>query len=164
MSRRKQASSAFVCLHVRGFRYLYKENNEEIEVGYPSELLEEILWDEIPYRVLWETGKKKKSVLRYRRRQMQVNCCALWPVVIKCTNPSFKADKTGRSSLRRPAEWLGKGGCLHNAPHQLLTVLFSVYDLLCSGVSREQQTQEKGRCSASCLLLKTSFHGALLTL
>lgn len=35
-----------------GFHYLDKENNEEVEVGYPSELLEEVLWDEIPYCVL----------------------------------------------------------------------------------------------------------------
>lgn len=50
-----QTSSELVCVRVSaraGFRYLYKENNEEIEVGYPSELLEEILWDEIPYCVL----------------------------------------------------------------------------------------------------------------
>lgn len=61
MSRRKQAVSSFVCVSARaGFRYLYKENNEEIEVGYPSELLEEILWDEIPYCVLWETEKKNQ--------------------------------------------------------------------------------------------------------
>lgn len=39
------------------FYYLYKENNEKIEVGYPSELLKQILWDKIPNCVLKEKEK-----------------------------------------------------------------------------------------------------------
>ena len=34
--------------------YLYEEDNEKIEVGYPSELLEQILGDKIPNGVLKE--------------------------------------------------------------------------------------------------------------
>lgn len=53
---------ARVCVCARaGFHYLYKENNEEIEVGYSPELLEEILWDEIPYSVLWEREKNNQD-------------------------------------------------------------------------------------------------------
>lgn len=37
--------------------YLYKEDNEKIEVGYPSELLKQILRDKIPNCVL----KKKEN-------------------------------------------------------------------------------------------------------
>lgn len=40
--------------------YLYKEDNEEIEVGYPPELLKEILGDEIPNCVLREKTKAAK--------------------------------------------------------------------------------------------------------
>lgn len=43
-------------IHVLLFEcyYLYKEDDEKIEVGYSSELLEQILGDKIPNRVLKE--------------------------------------------------------------------------------------------------------------
>lgn len=46
--------------------YLYKEDNEKIEVGYPPELLEQILWDKIPNCVL--KPKKKKTTKHFRQR------------------------------------------------------------------------------------------------
>lgn len=45
------------CVCMCEFYYLYKENNEKIEVGYPSELLKQILWDKIPNCVLKEKEK-----------------------------------------------------------------------------------------------------------
>lgn len=43
------------------FYYLNQKNDEEIEVGYPSELLEQVLWDKIPNCVLKE--KEKNAIL-----------------------------------------------------------------------------------------------------
>lgn len=40
------------------FYYLNQKNDEEIEVGYPSELLEQVLWDKIPNCVLKEKEEK----------------------------------------------------------------------------------------------------------
>lgn len=37
--------------------YLYKEDNEEVEVCYPSELLKQILGDKIPNGVLKEKDR-----------------------------------------------------------------------------------------------------------
>lgn len=45
--------------------YLYKENDEKIEVGYPSELLKQIFRDKIPDCVLKE--KERKQHLRQRQ-------------------------------------------------------------------------------------------------
>lgn len=43
-----------VCCCICECYYLYKEDNEKIEVGYPSELLKQILGDKIPNCVLKE--------------------------------------------------------------------------------------------------------------
>lgn len=43
--------------------YLDKKYNEEVEVGYSSELLEQVLWDKIPNCVLKEKRKKTAEVL-----------------------------------------------------------------------------------------------------
>lgn len=43
------------------FDYLNKKYNEEIEVGYSSELLEQVLWDKIPNCVL--KGKKHRIAI-----------------------------------------------------------------------------------------------------
>ncbi len=54
-------SFVWVCV----FHYLYKEDNEKIEVGYPSELLKQILRDKIPNRVLKE---KEQTTLRMKTK------------------------------------------------------------------------------------------------
>lgn len=48
-----------LCVCMCEFYYLYKEDNEKIEVGYPSELLKQILWDKIPNCVLKKKEKKQ---------------------------------------------------------------------------------------------------------
>lgn len=55
--RRAYTSKQKLC----AFHYLYKKNNEEIEVGYSSELLEQVLWDKIPNCVLKEKERKKQN-------------------------------------------------------------------------------------------------------
>lgn len=49
--------------------YLYKEDDEKIEVCYPSELLEEILRDKVPNCVL---KKKRKTLLLFTRIQQLI--------------------------------------------------------------------------------------------
>lgn len=44
------------------YRYLYKEDNEEVEVCYPSELLKQILGDKIPNCIL--KLKKKENIFQ----------------------------------------------------------------------------------------------------
>lgn len=49
--------------------YLYKEDNEKVEVGYPSELLKQILWDKIPNCILKERKRKKKNTFKRKTKE-----------------------------------------------------------------------------------------------
>ena len=44
-----------------GVCYLYKEDNDEVEVGYPPELLKQILGDKVPNGILKERGTQKEE-------------------------------------------------------------------------------------------------------
>ncbi len=54
------------CVRIWECHYLHKEDNEKIEVGYPSELLKQILGDKIPYCVLQE---KEKTTFRKKTKK-----------------------------------------------------------------------------------------------
>lgn len=62
------------------FYYLNKKYNEEIEVGYSSELLEQVLWDKIPNCVLKEKGRKQpKCNIKYVQRAALQTAAAHFP-------------------------------------------------------------------------------------
>lgn len=63
-------------MYLRLCHYLYKEDNEKIEVGYPPELLEEILGDKIPNCVL-----KEKTKTTFRAK-----CYLSWICALKRTH------------------------------------------------------------------------------
>lgn len=64
--RRKHRSKQEACVSY----YLNKKNNEEIEVGYPSELLEQVLGDKIPNCVLKEKKREKNFLFITVREQL----------------------------------------------------------------------------------------------
>lgn len=74
------------CSHAFVYRYLYKEDNEEVEVCYPSELLKQILGDKIPNCIL--KLKKKKTSFR-----------VYWDRII-ATKGSFLLSKTEESNCK----------------------------------------------------------------
>ena len=56
--------------------YLYKEDNEKIEVRYPSELLKQILRDKIPNCVL-KKKEKKNTITTTKERLFKKGICML---------------------------------------------------------------------------------------
>lgn len=67
---------------MRAFCYLYEEDDEKIEVGYPSELLKQVFGDKIPNCVLKE--REKQSLKNTHEQGKHIQILPLLCLVVYC--------------------------------------------------------------------------------